>query len=213
MTMPLRCVRLVYRRALVAALVTALVGCGLSRPATVKQTFLLQATPAAQPVAATPRPAALKMGAIAVAAPFRGKALVYRQSDLQYEADFYNEFFIGPEPMLTELTGAWLGSAGVFRDVLPQSASAEGDYLLEGFVSALYGDYRETAQPAAVVTAKFFLSDSRSLDNVPMWQIELTQRVALSGKGADALAAAMSRAWTGVLADLGRELATVKLPR
>ena len=194
-----------------AAMFGMLAACGLTRPATVKQTYLLQPQPPTQ-AASAPRPGTLKIGAIAVAAQFRSRALVYRETDLKYEADFYNEFFVAPSAMLTESAGAWLAAARVFDNVLPSSANANGDYVLEGFVSELYGDYRDAAKPAAVLSAKFFLIDNRSLNSVPVWQTELTQRVALSGRGSDALAAGLSAAWAAILNDLARQLAAAQLP-
>jgi len=199
------------RRAIFAAMLGALAACSLTRPATVKQTYLLQPQPPSQ-AANTPRPGTLKIGTIAVASQFRGKALLYRETDLKYEADFYNEFLVAPSAMLTESAGAWLAAARVFDDVLPSSANANGDYVLEGFVSELYGDYRDAAKPAAVLTAKFFLIDNRSLNSVPVWQTELTQRVALSGRGSDALAAGFSSAWAAILSDLARQLTAAQLP-
>src|SRR5215813_15279156 len=141
------------RRTLVAAMLGVLAACSLTRPSPVKQTYLLQPQPPSQ-AASTPRPGTLKIGTIAVAAQFRGKALVYRETDLKYEADFYSELLVAPSAMLTESAGAWLAAARVFDVVLPSSANANGDYVLEGFVSELYGDYRDAAKPAAVLTAK-----------------------------------------------------------
>jgi cholesterol transport system auxiliary component len=205
-----RCFAQVCHCMLAVTLACALGGCTLSRPSPVKDTYLLQASLPKQPLGA-PRPAALKVGAIAVAAPFRGKALVYREGDLKYETDFYNEFLASPSAMLTESASAWLAAARVFRDVLPASANADGDYVLEAFVSELYGDFRETAKPAAVITAKFFLIDNRTLSGVPMWQTELTQRVSINVRNADALAAGFDLAWTAILADLSRQLEKVPL--
>jgi cholesterol transport system auxiliary component len=208
----LKCFRgSVARRTLVAALVCTLVGCGLTRPATVKQSYLLQAQLPAQ-TTAVPRPATLKVGIVEVAAPFRGKSLVYRQTDLKYEADFYNEYFVSPSAMLTEGAGTWLAAAKVFRDVLPAGANADGDYVLEGFVSELYGDDRDATQPAAVLTAKFFLIDNRTLTGVPVWQTELKQRIALSGRSTDALVVGLNTAWAAMLGDLASQLAAAPLP-
>ena len=199
------------RYSLLAALICAFAGCGLSRPSPVKQTYLLQAAAPTQPAAA-PRPGTLKVGTIAIAAPFRGKSLVYRESDLKFESDFYNEFLVSPSAMLTESAATWLAAARVFREVLPASANADGDYVLEGFVSELYGDFRDTGKPAAVITAKFFLVDNRTLSGVPIWQTELTQRVALGSRSSDALVGGFNSAWAAILADLSQQLATVPLP-
>jgi uncharacterized lipoprotein YmbA len=199
------------RGALLAGLFASLAGCSLTRPSPVKQTFLLQ-TPAATKAATSPRAASVKVESIVVAAPFRGRAFVYREGDLKYEGDFYNEFFVSPSAMLTDSAGAWLAGAGVFRDVLPADAVADGDYALQGFVSEFYGDYRDEGKPAAVVTAKFFLIDNLAPTAVPVWQTELTQRVALSVRSPEALAAAFNTALAAMLGDLSRQLVAAKLP-
>ena len=183
---------------------------GCSRPSPVKQAYLLQ-TPAASPAAAAPRPSTLKVGTIAVAAPFRGKSMVYREGELKYESDFYNEFFVGPSAMLTEGAATWLAGSGLFKDVLPAAANADGDFVLEGFVSEFYGDYRDPAKPAAVLTGKFFLIDNRVFSGIPVWQTELKQRVALTSRSPDVLVTGLNRAWSAMLGDLSRELAAAKL--
>jgi cholesterol transport system auxiliary component len=198
---------------LVATLCISLGGCGLSRPATVKQTYLLQTPPAVTATGVTARPSTLKVGSIAVAAPFRGKSLVYRESELKYESDFYNEFFVTPAAMFTESASAWLATSGIFKDVLPASANADGDFVLEGFVSELYGDYRVAGKPVAVLTARFFVLDNSVFTGVPVWQTELKQRVPLANTNSETLAAGLNAAWGAMLTDLSRELAAAKLSR
>ncbi len=82
---------------------------------------------------------------------------------------------------------------------------------MEGFISELYGDYRDAAKPAAVLTGKFFLIDNRVMSGVPVWQIELNQRVALTSRSPDALATGLNLAWSAMLVDLARELGAAKL--
>jgi len=113
--------------------------------------------------------------------------------------------------MLTEGAATWLAAAGIFKEVLPAAANADGNFVLEGFVSELYGDYRDEAKPAAVLTAKFFLIDNRIPSGVPVWQTELKQRVPLSSRSPDVLAAGLNTAWSAMLADLSRQLAAAKL--
>jgi cholesterol transport system auxiliary component len=202
-----------FRRALLLALIVSLAGCGLAtRPATVKQTYLLDPRPPAKATAPAHQ-ASLKVGSIAVGTSFRGRSFVYREDDLRYESDFYNEFFVSPSAMFTADVGNALAAAGIFREVLPASANALGDFVIEGLVSELYGDYRDASKPAAVMSAKFFLIDNRGLSGVPVWQTELQQRVAMTSRSPDALAAAYTKAWTAMLADLTRDLAAAKLPR
>lgn len=206
-------IRRAVRLGAVVLLAATVSGCGFSeRPPLVRQTFLLQATPPAKPIVTAPRAASLKLNRFVVAAAYRGTALVYRQSDLRYVSDFYYEYFVAPAPMLTDSAAAWLAAAHIFRDVLPPSASAEGDFLLEGFVSELYGDFRDEAKPVAVVTAKFFLTDARATTGIPLWQREYTQRTPMRERSPAVLATGLNTAWNAMLADLARDLSEARLP-
>lgn len=189
-----------------------LASCSLSRPSPVKRTFLLD--PAMPAALAAPRPVAVRVGVVNVAAPFRGKAFVYRQDELKYEADYYNEFFVAPAAMLSELTAKAIAASNVFRRVVPPGATAdEGDFILDGFVSELYGDARDTAKPAAVLSVTYYLSSAKAAIPTVLWSREYRQRVAFSGSDPEALARAWNTALSTILADLARDLAAADLPK
>ena len=108
--------------AIAAVLLAAtMAACTLSRPAPVKHTYLLEATP--PPVANVAKLATIRIGVISVAAPFRGRSLVYRRDDITYESDFYSEFFVAPSAMLSEATAKALTASGAFRRVIPPGAA------------------------------------------------------------------------------------------
>lgn len=216
---PLYCVppspvlrRRVLNAVALVAIAALLASCSLSRQAATKRTFLLD--PLAPSAAAVRKPLALRVGVVNVATPFRAKSFVYRESELKYEADFYDEFFVAPAAMLSEATARALASANVFRRVISPGAAAadDSDYVLDGFVSELYGDMREAAKPTAVLTVTFYLSPANlAVPNV-LWSREYRQRVPASESSPEALALAWNTALSTVLADLARDLAAVELP-
>jgi hypothetical protein len=191
------------RRALAAAAALLVAAC--SQPAPIKSTYVLAPPP---PAAAgnAPRAATLKVSPFSVAAPFRARALVYRETDFRYEADFYNEFLIVPSAMIGEVTANWLDAARIYRTVLPPSGSTEGELLLEGFVSEIYGDFRDPGKPAAVVAIKFFVSDANAGAGAFLWTGELRARRDIPARSADALVAGLNAALGDVLEQLASAL-------
>jgi len=194
--------------AVVALVVAAvmLAACSLSHPAPVKRTFLLEPTlPAA---AGTPKPVAVRIGVVNVAAPFRGKTFVFRESDLRYEADYYDEFFIAPAIMFSDATAKALAASKVFRRVVPfGAASDEGDFVLDGFVSELYADTRDAAAPTAVITVTYYLTPANAIGSGVAWTREYRQRAKVSGSGPEGVARGLNAALSAILAELARDLA------
>ena len=191
------------RRALASAAALLVAGC--SQPAPVQSTFLLDPTRPA-PARTAARAATLRVDTVTMAAPFQGRSLVYREGELKYEADFYNQFLVYPAPMIGEAIAAWLAAAGLYRAVLPPSSTLDADQSLTAFVTEFYGDVRDAAKPAAVVTIKFFLADAGTAAGVFLWSGELHGRRDVASRSAEAFVAGLNAALGDVLEQLAAAL-------
>lgn len=93
----------------------------------------------------------LKVRRFRISPEFDGKGFVYQIGPTGYESDYYNEFFIPPAEMITEKVREWLEGSGLFKNVVRASSGLEANYLLEGEILSLYGDYREGAESRAAL--------------------------------------------------------------
>lgn len=199
---------MILMRLAALALALAAAGCSLTRPAPVKNTFLLDPPP--PPAAAAAKPSTLRIGTFNVAAPYRDRAFTYRTGDVKYESDFYNEFFVAPGAMVAQATTRALSGAKAFARVVPAgTAPEEGDFVLEGFVVDLYADARE--KPAAAVVGINFYLTRTTFPAAVAWSRDYRERVPIAGTTPEALAQAWSEALGRVLASLVRDLAAAEL--
>jgi len=194
---------------IVALVALVLAGCTLSRPAPVKQQYLPD--PPAPAVVSKSQPTSVRVGGINVAAPFRGRNLVLREADLRYETDYYNEFLVPPATMIAELTARALERSKAFTRVVPPGYSAEADWVLDGFVSALYADERDGKKLSADVAVSYYLFQSGGGSGMPVWTHDYQRHVALTGANTDAYAAALNAAFGEIFAELTRDLAATDL--
>jgi ABC-type uncharacterized transport system auxiliary subunit len=196
----------------VTLIVALLAGCSaLTRESPVRQTFLLE-PPALTPVARS-QPGALRVGNVNVAAPFRGKPFVYRMSDLRFETDFYVEFLVPPASMLTEQTARALERAKPFARISGPGATADAEWVLDGFVSALYADAREAGKPAAELAITYYVTSAGGGEQTPIWSHEYRQHEPMRDNSATAYAEALNKAFADVVAELARDLAALQLPK
>ena len=199
--------RLSFRIFAVAACLAMCAACSLSRPAPIKQSFLLHATRAGgAPAAAVPQ--TLRINRFDVAAPFNAKPLVYRLAETRFEPDYYNEFVANPAGMLTERATTWLREAGVFKNVIPMSSTLDHRFVLEAAGTELYGDFRDPGAPAAVLAMRFFLARDDARAEI-VYDKTLTRRIAIASRTPEAVVTGLDQALDGVLRELEADLRRV----
>jgi hypothetical protein len=113
--------------------------------------------------------------------------------------------------MIGEATARALGGAHAFARVVAPGAPPDADYVLDGFVSALYEDLRSATAPAADIVVTYYLA--RADNSVPFWSKEYRQHVSLTTASPDAYAAGLSTGFGIIMGELARDLAAVDLAK
>jgi len=130
-----------------------------------------------------------------------GRELVYRTGESAWTADFYNLFFVMPADMLTQDLRTWLGSAGLFANVVDPSSLIVPGYILEGNVSGLHGDFG--AKPAqAVAEMQFMLLRNVGSERRVIMTRDIRKSVPLTANTPAELVRSLRQAVTEVNAEL-----------
>jgi hypothetical protein len=196
--------------ALAFAVLAAACSSPFTRPPLVKQVYLLD--PPMPPAVAKSQPMSVHVGVVNVAAPFRGRSLVYHAGGLRYETDFYSEFLVAPMAMFTEQTSRALAASKAFAHVVPPGSSADSDLVLDGFVSSLYADERDGNPVSADLTITYYLTPV-SGGAAPTWSRQYHRHVDLATRTPAAYVEALNQQFGEILAELTRDLAALEMPK
>jgi len=135
---------------------------------------------------------------------FSNRSLVYRKNQSEYETDFYNQFLIRPEDMITEKTRSWLSESGLFELVLEPGSYIDASHVLEGNIITLYGDFRDKSSPKATMKIRFFLIKLSGKSVVFAKTYETTSES--NKRTAESLVEAFDNCLTNILSDLEEDL-------
>jgi len=141
-----------------------------------------------------------------VSPKYEGKGLVYRLGELNYESDFYNEFFVSPVSMFTEEVRKRLAGSGLFKRVVDPSSLLASAYVLEGAVTVLYGDYRVSTAPKAVMEIQFLLLEETDVSPEIILQRQYHKEEPLNGSTPDALVKSWNTALSQILTEFENDL-------
>jgi cholesterol transport system auxiliary component len=174
-----------------------------------KRYFVIDVGDSAQPSKAEGNQTLLVSG-LRISPRYADKSFVYRTSEAGYESDFYNQFLTSPDTMLSEEVRKGLAASPAFKYVIGPSNQLQPNYILEGSVNALYGDFRNLNAPSAVLEIEFFLHNEVSANPGVVMQKRYMKTVPLSGRSPDALVKGWSHALGAILTDLNTDLQKVK---
>jgi ABC-type uncharacterized transport system auxiliary subunit len=175
-----------------------------------KRYYALNVTRTSQPA---PKSTAyvLRVKPMRVTPMYDSKGFVYRDGDLNYLSDFYNEFLVPPGPMVTGEVVKWLQSSSLFKTVLDTPSQVLPEYVLEGAVTSLYGDFRDLKNPKAVLEIQFFLISATPPKADVVAQGQFRKELALSAASPADLVKGWNEALAEIMNDFENMLSSRKL--
>ena len=174
-----------------------------------KRYFVLEVSQSATPV----NPAGdriLLVSNLRVSPRYADRSFVYRISEAGYETDFYNQFLTATDVMIGEEVRRGLGASQYFKYVVGPSNQLQPNYVLEGSVNALYGDFRNLNAPAAVLEIEFFLHNEDAANPGIVMQKRYVKSIAINTRSPDALVKGWNAALNDILTALIADLRAVK---
>ncbi len=178
-------------------LLLAIAGCvRLEREAPLRDFYGLESNRTEAP-AESPHFGAVRVYRFDPVARFGGDRFVYRYEGLRYEDDYYNRFIAPPGALIAEEVRRWLDHSGLFAEVLSGPARIEPDYMLEGRIVELYGDFRSAG--AAVLSLEITLIHDAAARSETLLRRVYRSAHPLAEPSAGALATAWSKALEEIL--------------
>lgn len=203
-----------FNRLLVGAILLLFVFCSgcvtLERDYPAKRYFVIDISDSAQPAEAVGNQTLLVTG-LRISPRYADKSFVYRTSDAGYESDFYNQFLTSPDIMISEEVRKGLAASPAFKYVVGPASQLQPNFVLEGSVNALYGDFRNLNGPSAVLEIEFFLHNEDSTNPGIVLQKRYAKTVALAGRSPEALVKGWSQALEAILAMLVADIRAAHL--
>jgi cholesterol transport system auxiliary component len=153
----------------------------------------------------------LAMFNLQISPRYADRDFVYRTSETEYESDFYNQFLTFPAVMISEETRKALAASSKFKFVVGSSSSLNPNYVLEGSINSLYGDFRNPSAPAAVLEIEFFLHNENPAHAGIVLQKRYMKSVPLKEKSPEALAKGWSEALESIVGSFVADFSQRKL--
>jgi ABC-type uncharacterized transport system auxiliary subunit len=113
--------------------------------------------------------------------------------------------------MITEETRKALAASAKFKHVVGPASPLTANYVLEGSINSLYGDFRKPTSPAAVLEIEFFLHNENPGNPGIMLQKRYMKSVPLNERSPEALVRGWSEALEAVVTMFLADVAERKL--
>jgi len=203
--------RMIYIQLFFFALIIFTMGCAkLDKSYPERKYYVFDVTPNVS--ASVPIPnSVLKIRRFRVSPAYHGNGFVYRISSDGYESDFYNQFFKSPSSLITQVVYKWASRSSPFEYVVEAPSEVTPDFILDGVINAIYGDYSASGSPKAILRIQIFLVKEVGAKREIVFSKTYREETDISSKSPTALMNGWNAALKAILTDLGSDLRKLNL--
>ena len=141
-----------------------------------------------------------------ISSPFDSSGFVYKKADNDYETDYYSRFITSPEILITQQCRNWLEKSGIFENVLNASSIVSADYILEGNIISLYGDFAEVDSVFAVMQIRFVLIKQTEGEPVIVFSKCYTEKIEVSAASPEDIVAGYDKCLVNIMIDFEKDV-------
>jgi cholesterol transport system auxiliary component len=134
---------------------------------------------------------------------YEGKSFVYKQTDVSFDSDYYNEFLVFPVSNITEIFNQWVPEVEL-GTIPPNIFENEKLHFLSGQVSSLFGDFTDTKNPKAILEIDIYIQ--RASDSGIIFKKKYKQTTKLEKPQAEDLVKGWNICMTQILLSLEKDI-------
>lgn len=131
---------------------------------------------------------------------------VYEVSNDMVESDFYNQFFVKPSNMIGIQTMEWLSNSNLFEYVFLSNSYVDEDYILNGNISKLYGDFSDSPLAVMEIEILFLKKDKVSNSKRIIFFKRYSEEIKIASTDPSDLVEGWNKALTIILANLENDI-------
>ncbi|MDR1607185.1 MAG: ABC-type transport auxiliary lipoprotein family protein [Deltaproteobacteria bacterium] len=185
-----------------------LLGCGLGKPYPAINTFNIEPPKVPALTAKSARPLVILVNQLGVAAAYDNKKLIYKTRDGQMVEDFYNELVAPPSRLLADSQAIYLDRALPFAQVVRIHGQKGADFILEGYLAQMLGDFSQEPPVARISLAVTFNDTRRDKAQILLaktYEVEVAFD-SPKDRPAPEFIQALNQAWSEILVSLTEDL-------
>jgi len=131
---------------------------------------------------------------------------VYRLGNDRVKSDFYNQFFINPRNMIGIQTIEWISNSNLFEYVFLSNSDVDEDYILNGNISKLYGDFSDSPLAVMEIEILFLIKDKENNSKRIIFFKWYSEEIKIASTAPNDLVEGWNKALTSILANLENDI-------